>query len=326
MNRLKFFFRCAISAALVWFVLRKVNWSELGTALHRIDWRVALPASLLVAPLIAMLAARWRLFLRQQGVVIPFRVVFPLTWAGQFFNSVLPGSTGGDFVKIYQVCKLVPDRRAAAAASVVVDRFTALVALLVLAGTALVIDPVPLWYVESLAGSVQKTLLVFAILGVIGLVAAWAGYRAIRSTHWHGKLHRTLSALKNSLVINRVLFVAMLMSFAIHCLNFLIVFLFARALGIGITYSQVLLIFPVVLLLVMAPVTVNGHGLREVLLIFYFTHLHISISGDASIGVRETVIALSIVLASNDLLWSLPGGLWYMLRFKRSAEIKDAAV
>ena len=82
----------------------------------------AIPASALVALLITLLALRWRIFLRQQGLELPFSTIFSLTWAGQFFNSVLPGSTGGDVVKIYQLCRLAPDRKAAAAATVVVDR------------------------------------------------------------------------------------------------------------------------------------------------------------------------------------------------------------
>lgn len=319
MNRLKFLFRCVISIALVVFVVRKVNWTELGSVLDRLDWHLAFPASSLVLLMIASLAFRWRLFLRQQGIELPFRTVFSLTWAGQFFNSVLPGSTGGDVVKIYQLCRLAPDRKAAAAASVVVDRFSALVALAVLTAIALVVDPAPLREIEKLAGSMKSTLLVLAVIALAAALAASILYRFIRSTHWHGRLQRMFSALKNSLVISPLLFAAMLISFGIHCLNFFIAFLFARALGIGITYSQVLCIFPVVLLLVMLPVTVNGHGLRELLLIFYFNHLHIALAGNTGIGVRETVVALSVVLVSNDLLWSLPGGLWYLLQFKRVA-------
>ena len=69
----------------------------------------------------------------------------------------------------------------------------------------------------------------------------------------------------------------------------------------------------------MMPVTVNGHGLREVLLIFYFTYFHIALTGYAEVGVKETVVALSVLLVANDLLWALPSGLWCLARFKRTA-------
>jgi hypothetical protein len=306
------------------FVLSKVNWAELGFVLGRLNFAWAIPASALVALLITLLALRWRIFLRQQGLELPFSTIFSLTWAGQFFNSVLPGSTGGDVVKIYQLCRLAPDRKAAAAATVVVDRFSALAALGALVIIALAIDPVPLEQIGALTGSSSTRILCVMVLMVIGALGLWILYRFIRVTHWLGRLQRTMAALRQNLVFNRNLVAGMSMSFGIHCLSFFIGFLFARGLGIGITFFQILLIFPVVLLLVMLPVTVNGHGLREVVLIFYFNHLHITLTGNASVGVRETVVALSVVCVANDLLWSMPGGLWYLLRFKHG--IQRAAV
>ena len=321
MNKLRFLFRCVISIALIAFVLHKVNFAELGRDLSRIDWRLALLASLLAPLMIASLAFRWRIFLRQQGIVLPYGTVFSLTWAGQFFNSCLPGSTGGDVVKIYQLCRLAPDRKARAAASVIVDRFSALVALAVLTVGALAIDPAPLGKIEELAGSAKYKLIILVSAVLAAAVAALILYHLVRSTHWHGRLQRMYAALKTSLVISPALFAAMAISFGIHCLNFFIAFLFARALGIGITYSQILLIFPVVLLLVMFPVSVNGLGVREVLFTFYFNHLHIAFAGNTDANVANTVVALSAVLFSNDLLWSLPGGLWYVLRFKRVSPV-----
>lgn len=288
--------------------------------LGRLNPAWAIPASCLAPVGFVALAFRWRIFLRQQGIDLPFGTVFSLTWAGQFFNTVLPGSTGGDVVKIYQLCRLHPDRKAAAAAAVVVDRFSALVALLVLVSLALAIDPVPLQAIGAIRISMQTFILWIAAVAFVIVLSAWILFLFLRSTHWLGRLQRTLAALKNNLVFNRNLFLAMLMSFGIHCFSFFVTFLFARSLNINITYFQIILIFPVVLLLVMLPVTVNGHGLREVLLIFYFSHLHIALAGNASIGTRETVVALSVVGVTNDMLWNLPGGLWYLLRFKRSSE------
>jgi uncharacterized membrane protein YbhN (UPF0104 family) len=319
MARLKFLLRCIVSVALIALVARKVNWTGLGFVLRHVDARWALAGSLCTLLLIASLATRWRIFLRQQRIELRFGTIFSLTWAGQFFNSVLPGSTGGDFVKIYQLCRLAPGQKAAAAATVLTDRLSALVALLVLAGVAFAIAPAPLQSLAGRGGSMGTVVLWGCVALVAASVSGWLAFRFLRATHWLGRLQRTLAASKKSFELNRNLLAAVVLSFGIHFLNFLIVFLFARSLGIGISYAQVLLIMPVVLLLVMMPVTVNGHGLREVLLIYYFTHFHIALNGYAGVGVKETVIALSVLLVANDLLWSLPGGLWYLVRFKQSA-------
>lgn len=108
---------------------------------------------------------------------------------------------------------------------------------------------------------------------------------------------------------------AVFLAFAIHLLNFLTIYLFARALHIPISYGQVLLMMPVVLFLVLLPVTINGHGLREVLLIGYFGYLGITAAGTSGAQVRETAVALSLLAVANDLFWSAPGGLIYLIYF-----------
>ena len=297
-----------------------MDWGALVAVLAHLDARWALLGWALSLLLIAGLALRWQLFLRQQGIQLPFTTVFSLTWAGQFFNSILPGATGGDVVKIYQLCRLVPDRKAAAAATVFVDRLSALLALLVLAGAALVIDPVPLRILSAQSFS-TRTLVWLLLLALIVLLAASISFRAIRSTFWGGRLLRTLAAAKSHLSFNWKVLAAVALAFALHLLNFLIACLFAKALGISVTYLQVAIIVAVVMLLIMLPVTINGHGLRELLLIAYFTQMGIGIGWFGGSGTREIAVAFSLVLVANDLLWSIPGGIWYMARFK--APIRD---
>ena len=302
-----------VSAALIVWVTRKVNWADLTSVLGHVSPKWAAAGSVLTGALITLLSVRWSIFLTQQAMALPFRSIFLLTWAGQFFNSVLPGSTGGDFVKIYQVCKLIPGRRAAAASTVLIDRLSALAALAVLAGGALISEPAPL---QALAGHTPPISWVIGAAALV-LVGGAILFRVLRPTLWFGRLQRTLAAVGDCLAPSWGLCSAVALSFAIHCLSFLTVFSFARSLGIGITYLQTLQILPVVLILVLLPVTINGHGLREVALIYFFTHLHIGIGGNPAVDVREAVVALSILVIANDLLWSVPGGLAYMFRFKR---------
>lgn len=265
---------------------------------------------------IAGLALRWGVFLRQQKLHLPFRSILALTWAGQFFNSVLPGSTGGDVIKMYQLCRIAPDRKAGAVASVLADRLSALVALLVMAGVGFVLEPAPLRFVIGKSPSGRFTALALLVFAIIAASGAWLLFRLTRTTHWPDRLRRTIAAAKTNLTLSRETLIALAGAFALHFLNFFTIYLFARALGIAITYSQILLMMPVVLFVVLLPITINGHGIRELLLIGYFTHLGVTLSGVQVSGVQEVAVALSLVLVANDLVWSLPGGLWYLSRFK----------
>lgn len=262
-----------------------------------------------------MLAFRWRIFLRQQEIALPFRTVFSLTWAGQFFNSILPGSTGGDLVKIYQICRLAPERKAAAVSTVFVDRLSALLALLVLVGGSLLVDPKPLLLFPFPAFSFRRLFTVGLVVLLGGLIVLWTVRRFLRATRLEGRIFRTLAAARNNLVLNVNLVLAVILAFGIHLCNFTILYFFARALGLPISYNQILLMMPVILFIVLIPITINGHGLRELLLIGYFRYMGIVVAGP-EITIQDTAVALSLVAVANDLLWSLPGGLLYFVSLR----------
>jgi uncharacterized protein (TIRG00374 family) len=312
--RIRFWLRVILSGALIALLLRQVNWGGLVAVLSQIKIGLALTASGLTLLLIALLAVRWQIFLRQQAMALPFQTTLGLTWAGQFFNSVLPGSTGGDVVKIYQLCRVFPERKAAAAVTVIIDRVSALLALGVLAGLALVYGPTFKFSQAGLSLRFSWMWTIGAIVGaaVLGLVA-WHFLR--RGPHWPARLRHLLSVLRTSFRFNGQTLVALALAGAIHLLNFAIFWLFARALGLELSYGQVLLFMPVILSLLLAPVTVNGHGLREVLLYFYFGQMHVSLPG-TGIGPAETVMSLSLLGVASELLWALPGGLWYLFVFR----------
>ncbi len=312
--RIRFWLRLIVSAILIALLLRQANWAGLAAVLSDVKIGLAVAASSLTFPLIVLLAVRWQIFLRQQSVILPFSVTLSLTWGSQFFNSVLPGSTGGDVVKIYQLCRIFPGRKAAAVATVIVDRISALLALGVLAGPALVYGPTFELSQVGLSLRFSWMWMVAAIFGAAGVgFAVWHFLR--RAPHWFVRLRHLQSVLRASFRFNAQALLALALAGAIHLLNFAIFWLFARALGLELSYGQVLLFMPVILILLLAPVTVNGHGLREVLLYFYLHQMGVSLAGTA-VGPAETVISLSLLCVASDLIWVLPGGLLYMLRFK----------
>jgi len=279
--------------------------------------------SLLTFGLIALLAVRWRIFLKKQHLNLPLATLVPLTWSGQFFNSILPGSTGGDLIKILQLCRFYPDRKAEGAVTVVMDRFTALIALVALAGCALLIQPISLADVLG-NGSFQLPWWLLFALACITTVACAVVITFCRKPVWQSRFTRLLAVVKASLRPSPSLAAALFLSFVIHCISFAIAYCFAQSLHLTVTVTKIFMFMPVLVFLVMMPVTVNGHGLREVLLIFYFNKLGIAAPAALGSGVKEAAVALSALIVMNDLLWSLPGGLWYLLLFKNTEKLRES--
>ena len=306
-----FVFRLLASASMIWLVFRRLDWSAVGAILGHADrWLLAVASALTILP-VFLLAARWQIFIRQQGISVSGRSVFFLTWAGQFFNTVLPGNTGGDFVKIFHLCRIAPERKAGAVASVVIDRLTALAALLALAACSLVRQPIPKlpddW---SLPAWLPVAVAVATLLSAAACIFLW------RRLNLQARLAGFIAAMKRGGRPGLPLAAGFALSFGIHLISFFLFFLFSRALGFSITYANTLIFLPVLLVLMMLPVTVNGHGLRELVLIYYFHALRIVPASGIGAGAAEVVVSLSILMVANELLWSLPGGIVYLARFR----------
>lgn len=81
---------------------------------------------MLLAIAVAFTIYRWHLLLKALGMGIPAAETARLGWIGFYFNTLLPGSIGGDLVKAAVVARGFPGRRIQGVATVLLDRGFAL--------------------------------------------------------------------------------------------------------------------------------------------------------------------------------------------------------
>jgi len=93
---------------------------------------IAVGVLILYLGLFVLTAWRWRLLLKAVDLVLSMARATRLTFIGAFFNTAIPGATGGDVVKAYYAAKAT-GRGTRAVLSVFVDRMTGLLGLAVLA-------------------------------------------------------------------------------------------------------------------------------------------------------------------------------------------------
>lgn len=95
-------------------------------------WPLMLPALLLLLLDAAMIAWRLCVLLSPRGFHLPLPASFRLSMIGVFFNSCLPGATGGDLIKIYYAAEGNKGRKMEVATIVLLDRATGMFALMLL--------------------------------------------------------------------------------------------------------------------------------------------------------------------------------------------------
>ncbi|MGB4259617.1 MAG: lysylphosphatidylglycerol synthase transmembrane domain-containing protein [Phycisphaerae bacterium] len=311
--------KAVFSAVLIYWILRSTPLHEVGGALRRADVRFILAAlaSNVVGYVIS--ALRWRTLLRaQQGDASLVRLVGAFM-AAIFFNNLLPSTIGGDALRLYDSWRILGSKTRAMAV-IVVDRLLGLLAVLFYAFVALLVLG------RSIGPDAPKlyaTVLVVAG-GLLGaLMAAIAPPRPLRRLQDRlravlparlGDLQdRTLAAFAAFRDRQRSLALAMGLSILLQANVVVNFYFFALALHQPVPFHAFFLIVPLASLIMMAPVSINGIGLRE--------HALIALLGLYGIT-RPEAVAFAWLAYGLLVVQGLAGGIVYSLRRRgRSAQI-----
>lgn len=107
--------------------LPEIHYSVVSTV-RRMDWRTACIAVVLFAPVPFLSGVRLVWMLQIQQVRLPLWKAVTLTFAGNFFNFALPGTTGGDLLKAVYVTRFT-QRKTEAVTTIFLDRVIGLLGL-----------------------------------------------------------------------------------------------------------------------------------------------------------------------------------------------------
>ena len=123
-----------MAAGMVWLL-----WQQGALDFHLL-WEGGIHPSLVVVgvllnlTMISLGAVRWQILLGSQGLRLPFAWVHRMIYMTICFNLLVPGSIGGDALRLgYLLRKCAPDRKGAAILTILADRLTGLYSLFALA-------------------------------------------------------------------------------------------------------------------------------------------------------------------------------------------------
>ncbi len=243
--------RVAVSAILLSWIAWHTDWSRVGAAFARLQVELWLAAVGVLIVTQVVSAWRWRLMARRLRFDRGLRQLTSFYFIGMYFNLLLPTSVGGDVVRAWYLDGR-SGRRLAAFASVFLDRLSGLMVLLAVACLAVALSPLalPAW----MAWSVWSTGAGF-VLGLAALpwVARYLGplrrqqVLELLATFRRPKLFAATTAL----------------SALVQAANVVLVMLVGRALHVDIPLSYYWVFVPMVSLLTLLPISVNGMGVRE---------------------------------------------------------------
>ena len=301
--------RTLLSVALVGLFLGLIDWSALGSIHAALRWDLAAWGLACAAAACPLHGLRWHVLLRAQDLRIGHGWTQAVSWIGGFYNSLLLGGVGGDAARAVYVLRAFPEKKAAALASLAMDRVMGLITLFALsAGLLGVLLPArtPSTELQSLGWLV--------LVGTVGLGAASALALAWPPARWPAAIRdrlgpdrlRTCEQLRRrTLDEPRRHAIALLYSVAIWAVDFISIWLLAAAVGLDLPFLECCVAAAVAYVATVLPISIGGHGVREGALLATLAAFGLVAASGPS---RDPALLLATSVWAATLLCSLIGG------------------
>lgn len=310
-QKLFFWLRCLVSFGLfAYFLIFRTSLGEILNVLKSADPRwLVLSFSLHIFGLLIS-AVRWKILIKAQGDSVALGFLVQSYLVGTFFNNFLPSRIGGDVVRIWDGSKYSQTKSLARSTAVIlVERLTGIVVLLVFAAAASLIrmefaSQAPVIWVALISG-----MFGLGLIGILFLPSCGRILKKIPETGWRGKakvkaldFHEALLSYSSApSPLFKAFFWALLLQINVVVHYYMI----GRAIHLSIPFLDYFIFIPIVHLILLIPITINGLGLREVSYIEIFSFYGIS---------AGAAISFSMVDVGFMLVIGLAGGLTYILR------------
>lgn len=241
-------------------------------------------------------AAKWMLLLRARGNQTPFLDVLSAYYSGTFWNLFLPSMAGGDVIKAHQLSS-DSDTTAHAYSSVFLERFSGLIAL-VLFFTAGIIYGIPadvnlIWaFLTATTVTSAVTVAFFSQRGFNLLNQ----FLTVLPSPIQSKLVDVFESLYGYRNHKQVVLTVVGISIGFQLLNIIQHWVLASALGIEISLAYLFLMVPIYEAILILPISINGHGVREYLFVVLLAPVGIA-KGDAVSFALLSGLTMMIVAA-----------------------------
>ncbi len=287
-----------VSLGLLAWMLSRQDWQAIRT------FSAGIPAYVLVLALGLAFASqgfstlRWWILMHYQRIRVDYRMAFRLTSSGLFASNFLPGTIGGDVIRVAGILPRSPNP-VVGIASVVVDRGLGVTAMLfVLPLSVATFGPV-------LAPLLRET----AALSILA-----SGWKTSFARIWRklGDVLRPWLAQPQSLLG------AFLAALGAIVAYILFVWLVAGGLQMEVTPVEVASVTGITYFLSQVPISFNAFGVREAAMIALYSQLG---------STPEQAAALALITRALLMLSTVPGAIWLpgSLAAARARQAEEAA-
>ena len=250
-------------------------------------------------------ALRWRVLLTSKGYKFPIRLLTSYYFIGIFFSFFCPTVVGGDIGRGYYLYKKGAAKEVAID-SIITERILGVAALIcfslfsILINTSLVDVPGLKYMIIAIS------ICFFSFIILIFYQGTWAlipkklkkyasNQLSLLVNLWHG--------IREYIDSPGILFRCFLITILFQLSGIIATYLIGISIGCSINFFYYLMLLPIVWLISMIPITLNGLGLRESAFVFLFV----------SVGMnKESAVSISILIFLLAVVQGLLGSIFFI--------------
>ena len=250
---------------------------------------------------------KWKMLLASDGVQVPMGRLLSSYLIATFFNLFMPSSIGGDAYRVVDTGR--HGGSAKSFASVFADRLTGFLALAIWGllfsgiGWSRLPDKRILWLPALVFGLMAA--MVFALVQRRMLVAVLRAFRIDRLAKLDAFIHRVLDSMAAYHGDRKLMAKVFGISLFFQMMAITIIFCISKAMGWQVPFIYFCIFVPLITLGEALPISIFGIGVRDSLYVFFFAQ------GGAT---REQALSMALVYVLITLVYSLVGGILFLLR------------
>ena len=310
MKKKKVFFlaRILVTLGLLYYLLSRIDLANIWFSLKSANyfWVICAFSLHLTGYLFSIL--RWQLLLSAQGIKAPLPSLLGSYIVGTFFNNFLPTTIGGDTVRAYDTIRY-SHSGVKSFTVVLVERITGVIALVTIATLALLVEiridgTIPLIWISVL-------ILLIMIFGLILVIQPKVAEKigGVFNLPLLNKIKAKAKEAHQAIVVYKKekarFWGNMVYAFLLQINVILHYYFISLALGLRINPMHFFLIIPIITVLLMVPVSINGIGVRENVFVIFLSKFGVA---------AGAAVALSWIAYGMVVVWGIIGGLIYALR------------
>ncbi len=310
------------SAVFAWLMIDgAIDFSSLGVFVSH-SWLVGLAFVYWAVGPVVLASIRWRMLLVPAGYKVSFFRSVTLQHLGFFFTTALPGSLGGDLIKVAYLIRENPEKEKKKAFwSILLDRLIGMLGLFSVGAIFIALNFSVLWSIDAM-----RPLIVCVYLYIAGFVfmvflinlpaRLWDGLAEVLGAQkgLAGKVFDALTAFRVYKGFHRIMLVAIVLSVFAHGLSFVLFVGISNAL-IGSQDTNLLAtVFPLGMLITTLPISPGGFGVGH----YAFEQLF------SQVGLSQGANIYNAYFVSQVIL-NLTGVVSYLLYKRSGSEVPGNA-